>query len=306
MEGFRLLKLTYRAERVPRELLQLLEKLPGGGRRFLTAPVSFDRGRHRLVLELRGARFELPIAGKALSWLGEREREVEPLKPARFALVGARRGRVELRLVLKVKRPRPARPDPRQALLVYVRTTEWGLAAVFASYDEGYAKIHEAAKRAPRAVWLQVKATGGAARAPEDYDARAWVRAAAAEIFKKARRHARGRSVLMNVDAPRAPAMSRLRRSLLTVGEVVENLANWYGIYAEYESHPSRECPLCGAELEEEAPEGRLVRVARCACGFTEDREYVPFHHWVRGLGLPPPRHPIRQLPGAGGGSRRA
>ena len=48
-----------------------------------------------------------------------------------------------------------------------------------------------------------------------------------------------------------------------------------------------------------EALRDRLSYAARCACGFHEDRDYVPFYHWLKELGLPLPQHPIRRLPPA-------
>ena len=74
----------------------------------------------------------------------------------------------------------------------------------------------------------------------------------------------------------------------------MKRLANWYGVRAEFKSYPSRECPLCGAELE--ARGDWPARVAECSCGFYEDADFVPFHHWLKELGLPLPKHPIRKL----------
>jgi len=39
------------------------------------------------------------------------------------------------------------------------------------------------------------------------------------------------------------------------------------------------------------------TRIMRCECGFYEDRDYIPFYHWLRALGLPLPKYPLRSLP---------
>jgi len=78
---------------------------------------------------------------------------------------------------------------------------------------------------------------------------------------------------------------------------VAENLANWYGIHAEFRCYPSRRCPLCGEELKEFKT--KRTRIMQCEnCGFTEDRDYVPFHHWIASLGLPRAQWPLRRLRG--------
>ena len=314
MEGIRVLTLTYRADELPPELLQLLAGLHGGrgarsgGRVPITGSASIDEGGRKLAVQLGGGqRLELPVPRRALRWLREREREVAPLKPAKTALARWRGGKLEVQIALKVRRPKPERPDPRKALLCYARVTGYGVAVVISSFDEEYTKIHEAMKLVPPAVrlWLREAAKSAAAsgepgaswaRLLEGFDASGWVRAAAAEIFKRAAKRARGRSILMNIDAPGGEAArgSRLRRTLLSMREVAENLANWCGVYATFERYPSRECPLCGRELRELGT--GLARVARCECGFYEDSDYVPFYHWFRALNLPLPKHPLRQL----------
>jgi len=306
VEGSRVLRLTYRAGKLQPELLGRLAKLPGGGRRFLTAPASIDWEGRRLVLQLWSGQLELQLPWRALSWLRDREREVEPLKPVKLALLRWRESALEVRVILKVQRPKPERPSHRRALLVYVRAAEYGFAVITASYDEEYTKIYEAMKFVPRAVRLRLAKRAGEDvnredmnQALEDYSPRRWVEAAAAAIFAKARWRARGRSILMNIDAPgsetRGVPRSRFRRALLSIREVAENLANWHGVYATFESHPSSECPLCGRELRELGT--GLVRIVQCECGFYEDGDYVPFYHWFKELGLPLPKHPIRQLP---------
>jgi hypothetical protein len=190
-----------------------------------------------------------------------------------------------------------------------VRATEYGFAVVIASYDEEYTKIYEAMKLVPRAVRLQLEAArragADASRVPEDYNARRWVEAAAAAIFAKARWRARGRSILMNIDAPGSETMgvprSRFRGALLSIREVAENLANWHEVHATFASYPSSECPLCGGALREVGElRGGLSRIVQCECGFYEDADFVPFYHWFKELGLPLPKHPIRQLPRPG------
>ena len=198
-----------------------------------------------------------------------------------------------VQLVLRVEKPRPARPDPKSALLVYVRATEYGLARVLASREGERTKIRDVAKHAHRLA--QRRLMSGARRGGPVPHARGWTAERVAEIFASARRLAGGKPVLANIDAEGG----YFRRPLLRVRGLVENYANWYGVYAEYKSYPSSECPLCGRALKVAGVlRDRLTRVARCECGFREDRDYVPFHHWLKGLGLPPPERPIRKLPG--------
>ena len=41
----------------------------------------------------------------------------------------------------------------------------------------------------------------------------------------------------------------------------------------------------------------RRARIAYCTkCGFYDDRDYVPFYHWLKELSLPTPKHPLRKL----------
>ena len=263
----------------------------------VTAPASIDWEARKLVVRLRQRSFELPLPEHALQWLKKREREVEPLEPAPLVHLRKRGSKLDVLLVLEVKRPKPGRPDPKSALLVYVRAHSYGFAAVIASYDGERVKVHETLVLVPRAVRKSLRASSAPRRlrVPESFGARRWVDAAAAGIFRKAVGSAAGRPILMNVDVP---GDLRTRMSaVLAIRRVAGKLAKWYGVYAEFRSHPSRACPLCGAELREAGELGRgLSRVVQCACGFREDADFVPFHHWVRGLGLPPPEHPIRQL----------
>ena len=91
------------------------------------------------------------------------------------------------------------------------------------------------------------------ARLSKKFDASGWVKRAAAEIFKKAVKQAKGRSVWINIDAPDSESVkgSYLQRTLLSIRKVAENLAKWYGVYAEFRCYPSRRCPLCWGRLEE-------------------------------------------------------
>ena len=131
------------------------------------------------------------------------------------------------------------------------------------------------------------------------FDASGWVKAAAAKIFKKAMNYANGKSILMNFDVPDSETVknSYLQRTLLSIRRVAENLANWYGIHAEFRCYSSHACPLCGGELKE-YKKTRRARIMRCQqCSFYEDRDYIPFHHWLKSLNLPLPKWPLRTLP---------
>lgn len=49
--------------------------------------------------------------------------------------------------------------------------------------------------------------------------------------------------------------------------------------------------------MEERALYTRRTRVAYCwRCGFYDDRDYVPFYHCCKALGLPMPKYPLRKL----------
>jgi len=130
------------------------------------------------------------------------------------------------------------------------------------------------------------------------------VKAVVARIFKKALEHAGGRPVWVNIDAPDDETVrgSRLQRTLLSIKRAAANLANWYNAYVTFQCHPSRRCPLCGGRLEELRT--KQTRVMRCQCGFSDERDFIPFYWWVKELGLPPPRGPIssaaRTLAGKG------
>jgi hypothetical protein len=101
----------------------------------------------------------------------------------------------------------------------------------------------------------------------------------------------------MNFDIPDPESIkgSYLQKTLLSLENIARNLANWFGIYATFECYPSTRCPFCGAELE--IVHTRRTRVAFCRkCGFYDDRDFVPFYHWCKALGLPMPKHPLRKL----------
>ena len=202
------------------------------------------------------------------------------------------------------------RARPREALLCYVDVnSSYGIAAVFASFDGGRVKIFETLKHRPpnqgrrlrEAAKRQRAAVHGSkpnvnraiARLTMKFDSRGWVKAAAAEIFKRAFAYAKGRSILMNFDAPDSETVrnGHLQRTLLSIRKVAENLANWYGIHAEFRCYPSRRCPICGRKLKE--LKTTRTRIERCECGFSDERDYVPFYWWVKALGLPIPRWPL-------------
>ena len=248
----------------------------------------------------------------------EKEREIAPLTVHRTVRIQWRPERAQAlkaQIILRVQRPRPAQPDPKSALLCFIDVnSRYGVAAVIAAYEEERVKVFETPKFRPpnqarrlkeAAKRLRAAAHGSKpsvnyalARLSMKYDAQGWVKSAAARIFKKALERAKGRSVLMNFDVPDSASVkgSCLQRTLLSIRRVAENLANWYGVYTTFECFPSRRCPLCGGRLEEYRT--KRTRVMRCQqCGFFEDRDYIPFYHWLRALGLPLPEHPLAPLP---------
>jgi len=136
------------------------------------------------------------------------------------------------------------------------------------------------------------------ARLSMKFDASGWVKAAAAEIFKRAFAYAKGRSILMNFDVPNSESVKKsyLQKTLLSIKSVAKNLANWYGIYIEFRCFSSRRCPLCGGELKRFKT--TRTRIEQCECGFYDDHDYVPFYHWLKSLNLPLPKWPLRGLRG--------
>ena len=158
--------------------------------------------------------------------------------------------------------------------------------------------MRAAAKRQAAAAYGHKRGINLAlARLSTRFRARGWVKSAAAKIFKKAFQRASGRSLMMNFDIPDPESIkgSYLQKTLLSLEKVARNLANWFGVYATFECYPSTKCPYCDAELE--MIYTRRTRVAFCRkCGFYDDRDFVPFYHWLKALGLPMPRHPLRKL----------
>jgi len=273
----------------------------------------------KLVVRLgNGERLELPLPERALRWLQERGAEVAPLKVTRIVRIQWREDRhpelLKVQIVLRVKRPVPRMPDPRGTLLCYVdANSDYGIACVYAVFDGVRTKVLETPKLKPpnrsRRLGAAAKRQAAAAyghkrginlalaRLSTRFRAKGWVKAAAARIFKKAFQRASGRSVLMNFDIPDPESIknSYLQKTLLSLRKVSMNLANWFGVYATFECYPSTKCPICGSELE--IAYTKLTRIAYCkSCGFYDDRDYIPFHHWVKELGLPLPKWPLRKL----------
>jgi hypothetical protein len=82
---------------------------------------------------------------------------------------------------------------------------------------------------------------------------------------------------------------------LLSVRKVAENLAKWFGVYVTFECYPSTICPYCGMKLK--IAYTKRTRIAYCTtCGFFDDRDFVPFYHWLKALNLPMPKHPLQRI----------
>jgi hypothetical protein len=273
----------------------------------------------KLVVRLGGGeRLELPLPERALKWLREKEAEVVPLKVTKIVRIQWREDEhpelLKVQIVLRVERKKPVAPDPKSALLCYVdANSDYGIAAVYAFSDGSETKVLEtpklrppnrgrrlraAAKRQAAAAYGHKRGINLAlARLSKRFKARGWVKAAAAQIFKKAFQRASGRSVIMNFDIPDPESIkgSYLQKTLLSLRNVAENLAKWFGVYATFDCYPSTVCPFCGAELE--IVHTRRTRIAYCTtCGFFDDRDFVPFYHWLKALGLPMPKWPLRKL----------
>ena len=209
---------------------------------------------------------------------------------------------------------KPEMPDPKGALLCYVdANSDYGIVAVYAVSDSVRTKVLETPKLRPPNRGRRLKAAAkrqaaaayghkrginlALARRSTRFRAKGWVKAAAAQIFKRAFKRASGRSLIMNFDIPDPESIkgSYLQKTLLSLEKVARNLANWFGIYATFECYPSTVCPFCGAELE--IVHTKRTRIAYCTtCGFFDDRDFVPFYHWCKALGLPMPKHPLRTL----------
>jgi hypothetical protein len=272
-----------------------------------------------LVVRLgNGERLELPLPERALRWLQEKEVEVAPLKVTNIVRIQWREDehpeRLKVQIVLRVERPMPRMPDPKGALLCYVdANSDYGIACVYAVSDGSETKVLETPKLRPPNRTLRLKAAAkrqaaaaygrkrginlALARRSTRFRAKGWVKAAAARIFKKAFQRASGRSVIMNFDIPDPESIkgSYLQKTLLSLRKVADNLAKWFGVYVTFECYPSTRCPFCGSELE--IVHTRRTRVAFCRkCGFYDDRDFVPFYHWVKELDLPLPKYPLRKL----------
>jgi len=268
-----------------------------------TTGAYIDRKEGKLVVRFgNGERIELPIPVRAMRWLKDRVDEIEKgegAKVHRTVRIQWREDKdpktLKVQIMLRVQRPRPAQPDPRRALLVFADVnSSYGISAVFASFDEGYAKIHktlklrppnqgrrlkEAAKRERAAAYgSKPNVNYALARLSKKFDSGGWKKRAIAEIFKRALKYAKGKSIWMNFDIP---DIEKLRNSYLqktlSVRKIAENLANWYGVYATFECFPSRRCPLCGGRLKELRT--KRARIVRCRqCEFYDERDYVPFY----------------------------
>jgi len=263
-------------------------------------------------------RMELPLPERALKWLQEKERGVAPLKVTKIVRIQWREDKhpeyLKVQIVLRVERKKPEMPDPRSALLVYVdANSDYGIARVYAVSDGVRTKVLETPKLKPpnrgrrlmEAARRRRAAAQGRkpsmnyalARLSERFDSRSWVKSAAAQIFKKAFQRASGRSLIMNFDIPDPESVknSYLQKTLLSLGKVASNLANWFGVYATFECYPSTVCPYCGSKLK--IAYTKRTRIAYCTrCGFYDDRDFVPFYHWCKALGLPMPKHPLQRI----------
>jgi hypothetical protein len=263
-------------------------------------------------------RLELPLPERVLRWLQEKEQEVAPLKVTRIVRIQWREDRqpeyLKVQVILRVERPRPERPDPEKALLCYVDVnSEYGVVCVLAVSDGGETKVLETPKLKPpnrgrrlrEAAKRQAAAARGRkpnvnlalARLSKRFDAKGWVKAAVAAIFKKAFQRAHTRAILMNFDVPRPNSVknSYLQKTLLSVRKTAINLAKWFGVYVTFKCYPSTKCPVCGSKLR--IVRTRKTRIAFCReCGFYDDRDFVPFYHWVKSLGLPMPKHPLQRI----------
>jgi hypothetical protein len=278
---------------------------------------AFIEGNVLVVRLSSGERLELPLPERVLKWLSEKEREVAPLRVTRTLRIQWRRDNpsfLKVQFVLRVERPVPRIPNPKDVILVYVDVnSDYGIACIYAVSDGSETKILETHKQRPpnrgkrlrAAAKRQAAAAYGhkrginlaLARLSMRFDSRGWVKAAVAAIFKKARQRAGGKPILMNFDVPHPNSVknSYLQKTLLSVRKVAKNLANWFGIHVSFKCYSSKTCPFCGAKLK--MMHTRRARIAYCTrCGFFEDRDYVPFYHWCKELGLPMPKWPLRKL----------
>jgi transposase len=225
---------------------------------------------------------------------------------------------LKVQIVLRVERQKPVMPDPKGALLAYVdANSDYGIACVLALSNGTETKVLETPKLRPpnrgrrlmEAARRRRAAAQGRkpnvnyalARLSERFNARGWVKAAAAKIFKKAFQRANGRSVITNFDIPDPESIknSYLQKTLLSVRKVAENLAKWFGVYVTFECYPSTMCPYCGSKLK--MAYTKRTRIAYCTrCGFYDDRDFVPFYHWLKALGSADAEAPAAKTAAAG------
>jgi len=262
-----------------------------------------DEEKSKLMVHLGDRKcLGLPLPERALCWLKKKEDEVKPLKVSKTVRIQWREDKnpeaLKVQIILKVKRPRPPRPDPKKSVLCFVDiNSAYGVAVVIASFDGERVCVHETLKLRPpnrgrrlkEAARQQRAAAHGSkpnvnyalARLTTKFDSEGWKKKAIAEIFKRALKYAKGKSIWMIFDIP---DLRKLRNSYLqktlSVRKIAENLANWYGVYITFRCYSLRRCPICGREMEE--LKTTRTRIVRCECGFYEDRDYIPFHHWLK------------------------
>ena len=266
-------------ERSPLYLFNEVKEIPEPRKQILKFPLMTTLHYHhgayisdnedKLIVRLGGERLELPLPERALSWLKKKEREVAPLKPTKTVRIQWREDKdpeaLKVQIVLRVERPKPPKPNPKEALLCFVDVNSaYGIAAIFASFDGERVCVHETLKLKPpnrgrrlkEAAKRQRAAAYGSkpnvnyalARLTMKFDPRGWVKATVAEIFKKAFAYAKSKNVLMNFDIPDSETMknNHLQRTLLSIRKVAENMANWYGVYVTFKCYSSHRCPICG------------------------------------------------------------
>jgi hypothetical protein len=135
----------------------------------------------------------------------EKEGEAAPLKVSKMVQIQWREDRPELlkvQIALRVKRPEPKMPDPKEALLVHVdANSDYGLAVVYAVFDGVRVKVLEtpklrppnrgrrlraAAKREAAAAYGSKRGVNLAlARLSKRFNARDWVKAAVANDLQE-------------------------------------------------------------------------------------------------------------------------
>jgi transposase len=280
----------------------------------------YIKGKTLVVRLGNGERLELPVPERALRWLQEKEQEIAPLKAKRTVRIQWREDRqpeyLKVQVILRVERPRPERPDPKKALLCYVDVnSKYGLVIILATFDEASnkMKILETVKLKPPNRTLRLREAAARDRAAargrkpnvnwalsrlsKRFNARGWVKAALAHIFKKARSYAGEKPIFINLDIPSPESIkgTYLQKTLISIRKFAKNLSSWYGIYTTFECHSSTRCPFCGTRLKEIRT--RRIRIVYCSkCNFIEDRDYTPFYNWIKTLELPLPEYPLRKI----------